>query len=96
VNLNWPELTAPGQTMVFYMGLQGLPIICRNLIENGSPGQTPAALIEKGTTLDQKVYISTLAELPGLLKSLEVHAPTLTIVGSVVSLHKKLEWFNPV
>jgi uroporphyrin-III C-methyltransferase/precorrin-2 dehydrogenase/sirohydrochlorin ferrochelatase len=94
VNLNWPELAAPGQTLVFYMGLQGLPIICRSLIENGTPEETPTALIEKGTTLDQKVYISTLAELPGLLDSVEVRAPTLTIVGSVVSLHRKLEWFN--
>jgi len=94
VDLNWRELVAPDQTLVFYMGLQGISIICHNLIEHGSPADTPAALIEKGTTMDQKVYISTLGGLPDLLESTEVHAPTLTIVGTVVNLHSKLEWFN--
>lgn len=94
VNLNWADLTAPDQTLVFYMGLQGLPIICKNLIKHGAATNTPAALIEKGTTLQQKVHISTLEALPGLLESIEIHAPTLTIVGSVVNLHSSLRWFN--
>ncbi|WP_423908382.1 siroheme synthase CysG [Candidatus Spongiihabitans sp.] len=94
VNLNWAELTAADQTLVFYMGLQGLPIICENLIKHGAATNTPAALIEKGTTLQQKVHISTLEELAALLESIEIHAPTLTIVGSVVNLHASLHWFN--
>ncbi len=94
VNLNWAELTVPNQTLVFYMGLQGLPIICKNLIKHGAAANTPAALIEKGTTLQQKVHISTLEELTALLGSTEIHAPTLTIVGSVVKLHSSLHWFN--
>lgn len=94
VNLNWAELTDPDQTLVFYMGLQGLPIICKNLIKHGAATNTPAALIEKGTTLHQKVHISTLGELTALLESTEIHAPTLTIVGSVVNLHSSLRWFN--
>jgi uroporphyrin-III C-methyltransferase/precorrin-2 dehydrogenase/sirohydrochlorin ferrochelatase len=56
---------------------------------------TPAALIEKGTTLDQQVYIRTLATLGSLPDETEVRAPTLTIVGSVVSLHSTLDWFKP-
>ncbi|WP_424948012.1 siroheme synthase CysG [Candidatus Spongiihabitans sp.] len=94
VNLNWAELTAPNQTLVFYMGLQGLPIICENLIKHGAAANTPAALIEKGTTLQQKVHISTLEALTALLESTDIHAPTLTIVGSVVNLHSSLRWFN--
>ena len=94
VNLNWSELTAPDQTLVFYMGLQGLPIICKNLIKHGAAADTPTALIEKGTTLEQKVHISTLEELAILPESIEIHAPTLTIVGSVVNLHSSLHWFE--
>ena len=94
VNLNWAELTVPDQTLVFYMGLQGLLIICKNLIKHGAAANTPTALIEKGTTLEQKVHISTLAELATLLETVEIHAPTLTIVGSVVNLHSSLRWFN--
>ncbi len=95
VNLDWENLVAPDQTLVFYMGLQGLPIICEKLVEHGCPGTTQAAVIEKGTTLDQKIYVSTLNELPDVIASNDVQAPTLTIVGSVVSLHSTLRWFHP-
>ena len=54
----------------------------------------PAALVEQGTTEKQRVVIGTLASLPGLVANQEVHAPTLLIIGGVVSLHDKLEWFG--
>lgn len=95
INLNWPELLEPSQTLVFYMGLKGLPVICQGLIDHGRDSATPAALVEKGTTGEQRVFTGDLSSLPGLVASKEVHAPTLLIIGDVVKLHDKLKWFNP-
>ena len=94
-DLPWAELAYSNQTIVFYMGLMGLPIICSKLIEHGMSRNTPIALVQKGTTPDQKVVISTLSDMPETVKSQQISAPTLIIVGEVVSLHDKLKWFDP-
>ena len=94
VNLDWENLVAGEQTLVFYMALKGLPIICKQLIAHGCAPETLAAVIEKGTTPQQRVYISALQTLPGVMARSNIQAPTLTIVGSVVGLHSKLGWFN--
>lgn len=93
-SLNWPDLVHAEQTLVFYMGLANIRTICENLLSHGKNPQTPAALIEKGTTPDQRVHKSTLAELPDYVSGREIHAPTLLIVGGVVSLHEKLGWYR--
>ncbi|AYC33092.1 uroporphyrinogen-III C-methyltransferase [Pseudomonas cavernae] len=93
-DLPWTELAAPRQTLVFYMGLVGLPVICAQLIRHGRAGSTPAALIQQGTTAKQRVFTGTLANLPELVARHEVHAPTLVIVGEVVQLRDKLAWFE--
>jgi uroporphyrin-III C-methyltransferase/precorrin-2 dehydrogenase/sirohydrochlorin ferrochelatase len=93
-NLPWDDLVAPAQTLVFYMGLVGLPTICAELIRHGRAASTPAALIQQGTTRNQRVFTGTLADLPELVARHEVHAPTLVIVGEVVQLREKLAWFE--
>nr|WP_256835651.1 siroheme synthase CysG [Pseudomonas oleovorans] len=93
-NLPWQDLVAPGQTLVFYMGLVGLPGICEQLIAHGRSGATPAALVQQGTTQNQRVFTGTLETLPELVAEHEVHAPTLVIVGEVVTLRDKLAWFE--
>ena len=93
-NLPWQELVVPGQTVVFYMGLVGLPEICRQLIAHGRDPLTPIALIQQGTTANQKVLSSTLADMPALVEQTEIKPPTLLIVGEVVSLRDKLKWFE--
>ena len=93
-NLPWNDLVAPAQTLVFYMGLIGLPIICEQLIAHGRSADTPAALIQQGTTSNQRVFTGTLKDLPTLVAEHEVHAPTLVIVGEVVLLREKLAWFE--
>ncbi len=95
IDLNWKSLVQPHQTVVFYMGLHGIGIICARLIEHGLPPDFPAALIEQGTTLRQRVHVATLATLPERVSAAEVHAPTLIIVGEVVKLHQELAWFEP-
>jgi uroporphyrin-III C-methyltransferase/precorrin-2 dehydrogenase/sirohydrochlorin ferrochelatase len=94
-NLSWPELALPGQTLVFYMGLVGLADICLSLIDHGRAPQTPVALIEKGTTQEQRVLIADLASIATKVAANEVRGPTLLIVGEVVKLHKNLTWFTP-
>jgi uroporphyrin-III C-methyltransferase/precorrin-2 dehydrogenase/sirohydrochlorin ferrochelatase len=93
-DLPWADLVAPGQTLVFYMGLVGLPSICQELIAHGRAADTPAALVQQGTTQNQRVFTGTLADLPQLVAEHEVHAPTLVIVGEVVTLREKLAWFD--
>ncbi len=90
VNLNWNALAQPQQTIVVYMGMMGLEILSQRLIEHGLSPQTPVALIQKGTTPEQKVYISDLLALPQIAKSHEIHAPTLIIIGDVVKLRDEI------
>lgn len=91
-DLPWHELAHPGQTLVIYMGLTGIPHICERLIQAGMDENTPIALIEKGTLPDQKVHIRTLKTMPDYAAGTPIAAPTLTIVGSVVALHDQLKW----
>lgn len=93
-DLNWPDLVLPNQTLVFYMGLSGMEAICQGLIDHGLDATTPVALIEKGTTDAQQVFIGDLDTLPGIVRNAGPKAPTLIIVGHVVSLQSKLTWFN--
>lgn len=93
-DLPWQDLVAPSQTVVFYMGLIGLPIICEQMIKHGRSADTPAALIQQGTTVNQRVFTGTLGDLPRMVAEHEVHAPTLVIVGEVVTLRDKLKWFE--
>ena len=92
-DLDWKNLAEEAeQTLVFYMGLVSLPIICQELINHGMASDKPIALIQQGTTPSQKVFVGTLATLPDIIASQEVQAPTLIIVGDVVRLHDKLAW----
>ncbi len=94
-DLNWEMLSHANQTVVFYMGLNNVQAICDHLRQYGRAPTTPAALIEKGTTPEQRVFIGDLDTLPALVHKNNVKAPTLIVVGEVVELHKKLHWFKP-
>ncbi len=95
MNLNWPALVQPRQTIVFYMGLVGVDILCRELSAHGLPATTPAALVQQGTTPQQRVLTGSLATLPGIVHRHDVRAPTLIIIGEVVRLRERLKWFEP-
>jgi uroporphyrin-III C-methyltransferase/precorrin-2 dehydrogenase/sirohydrochlorin ferrochelatase len=94
MDLDWPALARPRQTVVIYMGLQGLPVLCRKLIEHGRAAETPAAIVQQGTRSDQRVVTGTLADLAQRAEAAQLQAPTLIIVGEVVRLREKLEWFE--
>jgi len=93
-NLPWSDYVQKNQTLVFYMGLVGLGIICKQLIANGMSAEMPIALVSKGTTKDQKVVTGTLTTMPELVKTEKVKAPTLIIIGEVVNLRDKLRWMD--
>jgi len=93
-NLPWNEFVVEQQTIVFYMALTSVNHICQKLIVHGMSEDMPVALVERGTTPEQKVYTTSLSKLPDLINNQEIHAPTLMIVGEVVSLRKKLSWFG--
>ena len=95
VNLDWGELVQGQQTLVFYMASVGLAEICAQLIHFGQTATMPAALIERGTLSEQRVICGTLATLPGLANRQRVRPPTLLIVGEVVKLRDRLNWFTP-
>ena len=95
LDLNWPALAQPRQTVVFYMGLKSIGTICARLREQGMADAMPAALVEQGTTLEQRVFCATLSTLPTLIESAGIRAPALLIVGEVVKLHSHLAWFKP-
>ncbi len=95
INLNWEQLTQKNHTIVFYMGLTGISVISEQLQAHGMSGDMPAALVEQGTTRNQRVHIGTVATLPQLVVNSGVRAPTLTIIGEVVKLHDKLHWYEP-
>ena len=94
VNLDWERLARPAQTIVFYMGLHSITILARELAAHGLPPDTPAALVQQGTTRNQRVFVETLATLPTLVEREEIKPPTLIIVGEVVKLRDKLKWFD--
>ncbi len=94
VDLNWKALAHPHQTVVFYMGLHGAPTLCKEMVAHGLPASTPVALVEQGTTPQQRVLIATLDTLLDVIKNEEIKPPTLIIVGEVVTLHDKLKWFD--
>lgn len=95
MNLDWRGLARPHQTIVFYMGLHGLPVLCRELVAHGLPDTTPAAIVQQGTTHRQRVLIGTLATLPQQAQDARLKPPTIIIVGEVVKLHGRLQWFDP-
>ena len=91
--LNWNQLAQRGQTVVIYMGLGSLPQLCAKLQAHGLPGDWPAALIEEGTSPQQRVVTGTLADLPTKVTQAGVQGASLTIVGEVVKLRERLNWY---
>ena len=94
LDLDWVAMSRPRQTVVIYMGLVGLKEICEKLIEHGVAATMPVAVVQQGTTQRQKVVTATLADLAEKVALAEMKPPCLTIIGEVVQLREKLNWFN--
>jgi uroporphyrin-III C-methyltransferase/precorrin-2 dehydrogenase/sirohydrochlorin ferrochelatase/uroporphyrin-III C-methyltransferase len=94
LKLNWQRFSDPQLTLVFYMGLNNLPLISEQLISAGRNADTPAAVIENGSTPQQRKLISTLQHLPADSLRENFCSPSLIIVGEVVGLADELDWFG--
>jgi uroporphyrin-III C-methyltransferase len=93
--LDWAALARPRQTLVIYMGLGALDEICTQLVAHGMSAEMPAAVVEKGTTLDQRVVTGDLRNLASRVAAGGLESPCLIIVGEVVKLRDSLAWFGP-
>jgi len=92
LDLNWQALVQPKQTVVVYMGLAGLSVLSQMLQQHGLKSDMPVALVQQGTTAEQKVWVSTIADIVDVANKAQPVAPTLMIIGDVVNLHGTLAW----
>jgi len=94
VDLDWAALTRPEQTIVVYMGVAAIGIICRRLIEHGLDSATPAVAIRNASVATQHTVTGTLADLPGRIAQQNMQPPVTVIIGEVVRLRERLDWFG--
>ncbi|WP_186175217.1 uroporphyrinogen-III C-methyltransferase [Vibrio jasicida] len=90
-DMDWSTLARGNQTLVIYMGLMKSHYIQNQLIKHGRAASTSIAIIERGTQIQQKVFSGDLSQLSELSK--KAQAPSLIVVGEVVRLSQKLDWF---
>jgi uroporphyrin-III C-methyltransferase len=91
--VDWGRLANAVDTIVILMGLNNLAHITHELLIHGMSGNTPVAVIRCGTTQAQEIAIGTLADI--VEKSVKLKPPALIVVGNVVSLAAKLDWYAP-
>ena len=94
LDLNWESLIQAGQTIAVYMGVGAAPVLCEELIRHGMPTNTPAAIVQQGTTVNQRTYTGSLLPLPGIIESNDIKPPAMMIIGGVVRLREKLAWYE--
>lgn len=93
-SIDWSKLAAGIGTLAFYMGVRNLPVITDQLVKHGRDPETPVAVIRWGTTTRQKTVVGTLADVVDRVREAGVTAPAIILVGEVVSLREKLNWFE--
>ena len=89
LDMDWPMLARPRQTVVLYMGVSNLPEICRQLLAHGLPAHTPAALIENATLPEERCVTGTLTQLPDLARQHQIRPPALIMIGGVVAARQQ-------
>ena len=90
----WYHLANGVDTICVYMGVSHLSTITKHLILNGKSPQTPIALIHWGTLSDQRTVVGTLENIEEVVKKEQITNPSMIVIGEVVTLHKKLNWFE--
>ncbi len=93
-SIKWDALAKSGSTLVFLMGVKNLPNITENLISNGKAPDTPVALVRWGTTALQETVTGTLETIVEEVKKAKLKPPAVIVVGSVVTLREKMNWFE--
>jgi len=92
--LNWPALATGIDTVAFYMSVGNIAYIARKLIDNGRKATTPVAVIEWGTTAQQRTITGQLDEIANIIEREGYHNPSMIVVGDVVNVREKIQWFE--
>jgi uroporphyrin-III C-methyltransferase/precorrin-2 dehydrogenase/sirohydrochlorin ferrochelatase len=92
--LDWPSLARDRQTLAMYMAVHQFPTVMQELTRHGRSVNTPIAIIERGTTDQQRVTRGTLGQLNILAEANKVKAPAILIVGEVAALGAEDAWFD--
>ncbi len=92
--VRWDQLATGVDTLVIYMGISQLELICQELIQHGRPAATPVALIRWGTLAKQKTLVGTLESIAAQAEQARFEAPAIIVVGEVVRLRDSLAWFE--
>lgn len=92
--LDYGTLAREEGTLIFLMGLKNLPNIVQSLIENGKDPETPAGVLQEGTTARQKMAVGTLSTIVDVVKREGIKTPAITVVGDVVRLAEELSWYG--
>ena len=93
--LDWKSLAREKHTLAFYMPLARLDDLADGLIAHGRPAATPVAIIERGTSSEQRVIRATLGTLSEVNYAENIESPSILIVGEVTALQTSLHWFGP-
>jgi uroporphyrin-III C-methyltransferase len=94
--LDWPVLAKPSHTLVIYMGVMRALDIQQALINHGRDPDTPFAVVERGTTPQQRLVKGKLSQLADVIEGANIGSPALIIIGEVVELTERLAWFDEV
>ncbi len=94
LDLDWSALARPGQTAAVYMGLSRIEQLMDEFVKHGADPDTPAAIIDNGTRPNQRVIAGAVRTLAELARAADLRGPTIVIVGSVVTLRDKLDWYK--
>ena len=92
--LDYATLAKLDGTLIFLMSLSNLPQIAAALIQNGKPSETPAAVIQEGTTAHQRVVTASLENIAEEVRRQGIHTPAMTVIGDVVGLREQLQWYG--
>jgi len=93
-NIAWDRLATGAGTLVFLMGVGNLPAIAEQLIRHGRSGETPVAVIRRGTLSEQRTVTGPLRDIARIVLETGMKAPAIIVVGEVVSLREHLNWFE--
>jgi uroporphyrin-III C-methyltransferase/precorrin-2 dehydrogenase/sirohydrochlorin ferrochelatase len=93
IALDWSSLIQPRQTVAIYMGLRNLEPLAEAFIAEGASPDLPAAIVDNATRPNQQVVVATLATLAAAARTAEIKGPSIVIIGTVVTLREKLEWY---
>ncbi|MGO9423270.1 uroporphyrinogen-III C-methyltransferase, partial [Roseiarcus sp.] len=95
IDLDWSALIQPRQTVAIYMGLRNLEPLTRAFIEHGASPDLPAAIVDNATRPNQRVVAATLGTLAAEAAAAALRGPSIVILGTVVTLREKLDWYAP-